>query len=226
MNTWEDLSFWRSKEWASAQEKLDAMETSGIRYNPDRSNLFACFDNCPLDTVRVAIVGQDPYPDPRLANGMAFSIPSEISGFPPTLTTIFKEYVNDLGLPCPTTGDLTPWCNQGVLLYNTYTTCNTGRSLSNVWYEWYTLSTEVLNVLSPRPIVIILLGTHSRTLSNIIRYHQYLGSKVKLIELVHPSPRANIKAKTEVKFIGSRLFSRTNDYLVSLGKKPVDFRLP
>lgn len=226
MQTWEDLKFWDSPEWRSAQEKLDALEANNIRYNPDRINLFDCFDNIEFSNVKVAIIGQDPYPDPRLATGVAFSIPDTVVDFPPTLRTIFDEYTNDLGLPIPSCGDLLDWCSRGVLLYNSIPTCLSFKSLSHEWPEWDVLTREVIEELCKEGIVFVLLGAKARSYVDIINYYHYLSPGENVcIELCHPSPRASVNARTETKFVGSRLFSRINDALESLGYLPIDWRL-
>ncbi|MDE1830348.1 MAG: uracil-DNA glycosylase [Thaumarchaeota archaeon] len=221
MNTWDDMQFWSSKEWEIVQERLDK-----DIFNPARESIFAAFDATPLDKVKVAILGQDPYPDPRLATGLAFSIPEDIQGFPPTLDTIFKEYCNDLHLPYPSSGDLRPWCSRGVFLYNVIPTCDSYRSLSNDWPEWSVLSREVVETLCKEGVVIVLLGRKARELRDIVNYYEVLTPKENiLIELCHPSTRAIANAKTEAKFLGSRLFSRANEALVTLGRGTIDWRL-
>lgn len=224
ITSWDDMDYWGSKDWENVQEKLDELDRLGVTYNPSRVNMFRPFD-LEFSRVRVAFVGQDPYPDPRYATGLPFSIPPDVVGFPPTLQMIFREYCRDLSLPYPRCGDLSPWANQGVFLWNVIPTCEAWKSLSHRTYTYGKLTEELMNYLSTNPIVIILLGSYARYYSTIVNYSIYLGSKVKLIELVHPSPRANIKI-SEHRFINSRVFSRTNDLLISLGQKPIDWRLP
>src|ERR1700730_19098181 len=111
--SWDELEFWRSPQWAGIQEKLDALDQSGIPYNPDRVNLFTALDTTSLDSVKVAIIGQDPYPQSKFCTGIAFSIPIGMKTWPATLVSIFEVYQKDLHYPIPTSGDLTKWCEQG-----------------------------------------------------------------------------------------------------------------
>jgi uracil-DNA glycosylase len=226
MESWDDLQFWSSKEWQTIQERLDALEAESRGYNPDRVNLFASLDNIDFPSVRVAIVGQDPYPNPRLATGVAFSIPDDVVGFPPTLRTIFDEYANDLGLSIPPCGDLLDWSSRGVLLYNSIPTCESWKSMSHDWPEWEVLTREVIEELCKQGIVFVLLGAKARSYVDIINYYDYLTPGENIcIELCHPSPRASFNARTETKFVGSRLFSRINDALETLGYLPINWRL-
>src|SRR3990167_9104952 len=94
--TWEDLNFWRSGEWQVIEERLDTLDKDRIIYTPKREDMFNALDATPFEKVKVVILGQDPYPDPKLATGLAFSIPKNVKKFPPTLENIFHEYYNDL----------------------------------------------------------------------------------------------------------------------------------
>lgn len=226
---WNELSYWKSEDWSRVQRRLHELDMAEVRYCPEYSGLFKAFTATPFDTVRVAVIGQDPYPDPTYATGLAFSIPPDCSGYPPTLETIFKEYENDLHYPRPSTGDLTPWASDGVFLWNALPSCQAWKSRSHDWPEWDSLTKEVLaSLVAKVTIPIVLLGAKAREYESYISL--YAGSKsissIKLISLVHPSPRASLRAKTEAKFIGSRLFSRINDSLCSLGKPKINWRLP
>lgn len=214
------LSFWDSREWKQLQEKLNALEVAGISYNPKREDIFAALDAVPFKTVRVCILGQDPYPDHSLATGIAFSIPREHKKLPPTLINIFKEYVEDLHYPWPSSGDLTPWCEQGVLLYNVYPTCTTGVPASHRdWREWYILATEIIGELNERGgCVFVGLGSAS---------HDYLScvdsTRNDVITVSHPSPRGAYR--TFSPFMGSRIFTTINSRLCQRGKQSIDWRL-
>lgn len=219
MNTWDDLTYWSSPEWRIVQDRL-----SKCKFNPRQENLFNALDAVPLVEVKVAILGQDPYPDPRMATGIAFSIPEDIVGFPPTLETIFKEYQDDLGLPKPTHGSLNYWCSQGVLLWNVIPSCEQLKSLSHDWYEWRVLTNQMVEALCKEGVVFVLLGAKARGFREIINYYELVspGENI-LIELCHPSPRAN--ASSKAKFLGSRIFSTINDSLAALGRYHINWRL-
>lgn len=215
-STWSELKYCSSEEWSQTQEKLDALTARGTSVNPDRSLLFAALSAVPPDKVRVAILGQDPYPTREHASGIAFSVPASIrpEAFPASLKNIFKEYCSDLHYPSPTTGDLSTWCRRGVLAWNTYPTCVTGQPGSHHWNGWYTLTREIVETLDVSGnVVFVLLGQHARSLSRYI-----VSSPV--VETSHPSP---LGAKHG--FLGSRLFTTVNTKLAEINRPTVDWRL-
>jgi uracil-DNA glycosylase len=206
---WE-LDYWDSGEWQVVEERLDDMDKKGILYCPGKDKLFAVLDLLPMDSVRCVILGQDPYPDPKFATGIAFSIPKEQKEFPPTLANIVSEYSKDLHYPYPTTGDLTPWVKQGVLLWNVIPSCGVGRSMSHDWPEWAYLTQEIISKLAERDVVFAALGQVAQ------RYTKELDA----LEFSHPSPRGNYSSIHP--FLGSRLFSTINGKLKG---NPIDWRL-
>lgn len=214
------LHYWQTGEWQVCNERLKDLEKAGTVYNPSRANLFRSLSSLPPEQVKVCILGQDPYPDHRMATGYAFSIPRSFSReqFPPTLNQIFKEYSSDLGLPRPDCGDLQPWADQGVLLWNCIPVCRAGASLSCDWDEWQYLSREIVQRLSTRGIVFALLGSVAR------RYQMDISPENNQVILTsHPSPRGSRNSKTP--FEGSRLFSTINAKLNSQGLDTIDWRL-
>src|SRR5690348_8464737 len=98
---WDELTYWNTGEWDVVQERLDDLEKAHVSYNPKREDLFRALDLTPFETVRVCILGQDPYPTSKHATGLAFSIPKTIKPYPATLHSIFQEYSSDLSLPTP-----------------------------------------------------------------------------------------------------------------------------
>lgn len=217
METWEDLKFWDSSRWTVIQDRLTGLDRIGKLYCPQRQNLFKALDVVEFKNVRVAIVGQDPYPNRHHATGVAFAVPSDVDPLPPTLSNILKEYLTDLGHPIPRNPDLLKWCEQGVLLWNAIPSCSINIPLSHGWLEWTFLTSEIITELSKRGVVFAFLGATAR------EYKKFVSPNSKYIETSHPSPRGSLNSKTP--FIGSRLFSTINDRLCQLKKEPVDWRL-
>lgn len=209
-----DLQYWDSVEWKKVQEKLDAC----VRLNPSRSDLFASMAKVDLGNVRVAILGQDPYPEHKHCTGIAFSIPSLVHPYPATLNTIFTEYCKDLNKPWPTSGDLTPWCKQGVFLWNVIPSCESGKSLSHNWDEWKFLTIEIIQTLALQGCVFALMGSKAHAFQT----HVPEFSVARLFS--HPSPRASRHSKHP--FLGSRPFTTINAELVKMKKEPIDWHLP
>lgn len=215
-----NLNYWKSGEWQAVNERLHDMEKAGVRYNPDRSNLFRSLTATGgVENTRVVIVGQDPYPGHTMATGLAFSIPRvfDRDRFPPTLRQFFAEYSRDLGYGTPSHGDLSEWAEQGVLLWNAIPSCTDGRSLSHDWPEYECLNREIFGLLSQKGIVFAFLGSVAK------RYADIPGPNNRVILTSHPSPRGSMNSRTP--FRGSRLFSTINGHLNSLGLDPIDWRL-
>lgn len=218
---WSDLDYWQSGEYQVVQERWQDLVNAGKVINPAPKYMFRCLDHCPYDTVKVIIVGQDPYPEYRFAIGTAFSIPYHIApeDFPPTLKNLFKEYCNDLHYDTPGNGDLLQWSQRGVLLWNAIPSCETGKSLSHDWNEYEDLTREIIEELSEKGnIVFVFLGAVAR------RYVKYVDTtRNAVIETSHPSPRGSISGRNP--FLGSRIFTRINAQLVDYFKDPIDWKL-
>ena len=227
-----DLNFFNSGEWQVCDERLKDLEKAshkirtdlydpGDGYNPGRSGLFKALRATPYRDVQVAIIGQDPYPDKRFATGLAFSIPDgfQQSEWPPTLTTLLKEYSTDLHRPIPSQGVLDRWAERGVLLWNAFPSCLPGKSLSHDWEEWTYLTREIVTKLSERGVVFALLGQVARS------YSEYIPlSNNRVVCTSHPSLRASRASRSP--FVGSRLFSTINANLNDIALKPIDWDLP
>ncbi len=219
ITTWDEMEFWDTGEWQVMEERLDDLDKAKVVYNPERDKLFAALDASPFLQTRVAILGQDPYPNHKDATGIAFSVPPKRK-LPPTLVSIFNEYHDDLGLPVPTSGSLTSWTEQGVLLWNVIPTCEANKSLSHEgWFEWRYLTDEIIKVLCERNVkpVLVFLGGRARS------FVKEVPQGIKVIETSHPSPRGSLNSK--VPFTGSRIFSRINDALCELDQEPINWRL-
>lgn len=219
--TWDDLDFWVSGEWDVIQERLDDLKKAKVRVNPKRELMFAALDEVPFDEVNVVIVGQDPYPNPDHATGIAFSVPASTTKFPPTLGNIFQEYCSDLHYPYPKTGDLAPWCSEGVLLLNSVPTCEAFKASSHAdWPEYELLLDEILKRLSDRGnVVFSFWGAKAAAHQKIID-----DERNRVVVVSHPSPRAIISSKSP--FIGSRVFTTINAKLAEMVLQPINWKLP
>lgn len=214
---WPHLKYWNTGEWQVVEERLRDLEKQRIPYNPGRACLFAALDEVPFDDVRVAIIGQDPYPQSKFATGVAFSIPADLKEYPSSLVNIFTEYSNDLHYPYPSTGSLVEWCGRGVLLWNAIPSCLMGKPGSQRWSEWEFLTKEIVEKLNEKGIVFIFLGAIAR------EFKKYTDDRSKVIEASHPSPLGVLSKRTP--FFGSRIFTTANVALVEQGLEPIDWRL-
>lgn len=222
ISTWEDLEYWRSGEWQYVQEKLDELDRKGHLYNPPRHLLFRAMDACPFSTVRVAIIGQDPYPSRQHSIGIAFSIPESEDNFPPTLNNVFDELVADLGIGFPGHGNLMDWCKQGVFLWNSTPSCAMGKPGSHAWSEWDDLTKEIIIRLNEKPIdVFVFMGRVAQKFAKYVTSDRTdVGAECNnIIYTSHPSPLGYEAGKTPFK--GSRVFSHINSYL----DPTIDWRL-
>ena len=166
--------------------------------------------------MRVLVVGQDPYPTPGHAIGLSFAVAPDVRPLPRSLTNIHRELVDDLGLPQPSNGDLSPWARQGVMLLNRCLTVRPGAPASHQGRGWEAVTDRAIEVLAARggPLVAILWGRQARNLAPAL-------GEVPRIESAHPSP---LSARNG--FFGSRPFSRTNELLTRQGADPIDWSLP
>ncbi len=194
---------------------LRAEVAAGRGYLPAGQHVLRAFEQ-PLDNVRVLIVGQDPYPTPGHPIGLSFAVAPDVRPLPPSLVNIFTELRSDLGVPAPSTGDLTPWAERGVLLLNRVLTVTPGDSNSHAGRGWEEVTQCAIEALAARggPLVAVLWGTPAR------RLRRWLPG-IACIESAHPSPLAAYKG-----FFGSLPFSRANAALVAQGADPVDWSLP
>jgi len=241
------LDYWKSQEWKNVQDKLDILDASGVLYNPERDDLFRSIRLCSLRDCRVAIFGQDPYPDPVYAHGVAFSAAKRVldtgsagcyvgEGISPktpaSLRTIFREYIRDLHpIGEPTTLSLEDWCDQGVLLWNVTPTIEIDWNeidekwdtwSHKYWSEWSVLTQEIVERLSAKGrVVFALCGSRAHS------YAKYVDTKEdynSVLYFSHPSPRGQSLAIN--KFVGSRFFTTINDRLVFHLQDTIDWRLP
>jgi uracil-DNA glycosylase len=194
---------------------LRAEVTAGRNYLPAGDNILRAFRQ-PMADVRVLIVGQDPYPTPGHPVGLSFSVAPTVGRLPGSLVNIFTEYSADLGFPTPSTGDLSPWAERGVMLLNRVLTVQPGKPASHRGKGWEQVTEQAITALAGRggPLVAILWGNDARNLAPM------LGSTPS-IQSAHPSP---LSARSG--FFGSRPFSRADRLLQEQGGQPVDWKLP
>ncbi len=194
---------------------LRAELAAGRGYLPAGGHVLRAFEQ-PLDAVRVLIVGQDPYPTVGHAVGLSFSVAPDVRPIPRSLQNIYAELVDDLGVPAPTTGDLSPWAERGVLLLNRVLTVRPGAPASHRGKGWEQVTDLAIGALARRggPLVAILWGRDARSLAPAL-------GDVPTIQSAHPSP---LSARGG--FFGSRPFSRANTLLTDQGGQPLDWSLP
>lgn len=187
---------------------------SGRGYLPAGNDVLRAF-TYPFDEVKVIIVGQDPYPTPEHAMGLSFSTAPGVRPLPRSLVNIFKEYSSDLGLPMPEDGDLTPWSEQGVALFNRVLSVQPGKAGSHRGRGWEEVTEHALRALAGRgkPLVAILWGRDAQNTQ------KFLGDTACICS-PHPSPLSAARG-----FFGSKPFSHANELLVQQGAEPVNWQL-
>ncbi|WP_068396609.1 uracil-DNA glycosylase [Kribbia dieselivorans] len=196
-------------------EFLRAELAAGRGYLPAGDRVLRAFAT-PLPDVRVLIVGQDPYPTPGHAVGLSFSVAPDVRPLPRSLINIYRELVDDLGVPPPSNGDLGPWAQRGVMLLNRCLTVRPGEPNSHQGRGWEDVTQAAIEALARRggPLVAILWGRNARNLAPLL-------APLPAIESAHPSPLSASRG-----FFGSRPFSRANDLLARQGAAPIDWSLP
>ncbi|MFI6522831.1 uracil-DNA glycosylase [Spirillospora sp. NPDC050679] len=182
---------------------------------PPREDLFNAFRHCPYDTARVLILGQDPYHGPGQAHGLSFSVRPGVR-VPPSLRNIYKELASDLQVPVATTGDLTPWADQGVLLLNAVLTVRAGDAGSHAGKGWEDFTDAAIRALNDKDerVVFVLWGAYARKKAKLVTHDRHV-----VIESAHPSP---LSAK---KFLGTKPFSKVNKALADAGEPEIRWEL-
>lgn len=193
---------------------LRAELDAGHPFVPAGNNILRAF-TYPMANVKVLIVGQDPYPTPGHAVGLSFSVDPNVRPLPGSLRNIYKELAADLDIPPAQTGDLTPWCDSGVMLLNRVLTTRRAQANAHRGKGWEAITAHAIRALVARggPLVAILWGRQAQELVPLL-------GKTPRIESAHPSPLSASRG-----FFGSRPFSRANELLVSQGAEPIDWRV-
>ncbi|MDQ3189977.1 MAG: uracil-DNA glycosylase [Bacteroidota bacterium] len=183
---------------------------------PPTDQIFTAFNKTPYGKVKVVIIGQDPYHGEGQAHGLCFSVADGIKP-PPSLVNIYKELKNDLGLSIPTTGDLSYWAEQGVLLLNTTLTVKAQNAGSHQKRGWETFTDAVIRIISEKKegLVFILWGKHAQSKEALID-----PGKHYVLKAAHPSPLSAYNG-----FWGCKHFSKTNEFLKKSGLKEIDWRI-
>ena len=194
------------------RQKLEA-ETRPIL--PPAPQIFAALDACTPGDTRVVILGQDPYPTPGHAHGLAFSVEPDVAPLPRSLANIFAELAEDMGSH-PPNGDLRFWARQGVLLLNTALTVPAGAAGGHARLGWSHLTREVLSALQDSPRAFVLWGRHAQGFAEHIDGDGHL-----VLASAHPSPLSARRG-----FFGARPFSRVNTWLIANGHAPINWTTP
>ncbi len=202
------------KEYFARLTDFVKSEYNSTTIYPPGNLIFNAFDTCSFDKVKVVIIGQDPYHGPGQAHGLCFSVNDGVD-FPPSLVNIFKEIQRDLGISFPVSGNLTRWAQQGVLLLNATLTVKAHLAGSHQGKGWETFTDAVIRILSEQKenLVFMLWGNYAQQKGSVIDVKKHL-----VLKSVHPSPLSAHRG-----FIGCGHFSTANNYLISKGKKTIDW---
>jgi uracil-DNA glycosylase len=206
--SWQPLFAEHQLELAKIQNVITSQ-----RIAPAYENVLRVF-NYPISHYRAVIVGQDPYPTPGFATGLAFSVSREVTKLPASLRNIFSEYVSDTGFSYPVNGDLSHWASNGVALLNSSLTLNLDDKSEHLNIGWQRITADAMDLLASNGCVAILWGSQAQKIGSKFSNSQQVSS-------VHPSPLSAYRG-----FFGSKPFTTCNQLLVASGQAPIDWRLP
>jgi uracil-DNA glycosylase len=206
-----------SNYMAALKAFLVGEKAAGKIIFPKGAEWFRALDLTPLDTVRVVILGQDPYHGPGQAHGLCFSVKPGVRP-PPSLLNIYKELESDLGLPRPRHGFLEHWAKQGVLLLNSVLTVEMAKAASHQGKGWERFTDAVIRLINnqPSPVVFLLWGAYAQKKAAFVDTSRHL-----VLKAAHPSPLSAHNG-----FLGCKHFSATNAFLTSKGLAPIEWSLP
>ena len=198
-------SFIRLKKFLKSEKEIQIIYPAG-------NKIFSAFNLCPFNSVKIVIIGQDPYHGPKQANGLCFSVSDGIK-LPPSLQNIFKELKDDLDLEIPTSGNLEHWAEQGVLMLNATLTVRARQAGSHQKKGWEEFTDNVIRILSKEKenLIFLLWGRFAQNKAEIID-----NEKHYILTAAHPSPFSAHSG-----FFGCRHFSKTNEILKKLNQKPI-----
>jgi uracil-DNA glycosylase len=203
-----------TKEYFEKLTQFVKQEYTKATVYPEGKNIFRAFELCPFDQVKVVILGQDPYHGPKQANGLCFSVGDGIP-LPPSLQNIYKEIESDIGVKMPNKGNLDNWSRQGVLLLNATLTVQANKPGSHQHQGWEEFTDAAIKAVSEKKehIVFILWGKYAQEKGKIIDTQKHF-----ILKSPHPSPFSAHSG-----FFGSQPFSKTNDYLKSVGETAINW---
>lgn len=216
-NNWQELlELEMNKDYYQELRKFLLNEFSTQIIYPDMYDIFNALHHTDYNDIKVLLLGQDPYHGPNQAHGFAFSVQEGVK-IPPSLLNMYKELKEDLGYEIPNHGNLIKWADEGVLLLNTALTVRAGQANSHSGKGWEIFTDKIIKLVNERedPVVFILWGANARSKKKFID-----SSRHMIIESAHPSPLSAYRG-----FFGSKPYSRTNKFLKSIGKKPIDWEI-
>ena len=213
MTTWNEiLAEEMQKDYFQELQAFVQKRREEVRVFPEEKNVFRALELTPFESVKVVILGQDPYHGFGQAHGLSFSVQKGIS-LPPSLKNIYKELQEDIGGELPTEGDLSHWAKQGVLLLNTVLTVEEGNANSHKGKGWERLTNRLIDSLNElkHPVIFILWGKPAQDKEKLITNPNHV-----ILKAPHPSPLSAYRG-----FFGSKPFSRVNDILIQQGQTPI-----
>ena len=213
MTTWNEiLAEEMQKDYYQELQAFVEKRRAEVRVFPEEKNVFNALELTPFESVKVVILGQDPYHGFGQAHGLSFSVQKGIP-FPPSLRNIYKELQEDIGGDFPTEGDLSHWAKQGVLLLNTVLTVEEGNANSHKGKGWERLTNRLIESLNElkHPVIFILWGKPAQDKEKLITNSNHV-----ILKAPHPSPLSAYRG-----FFGSKPFSKVNDILIQQGQTPI-----
>ena len=216
MTTWNEiLAEEMQKDYYQELQAFVQKRRSEVRVFPEEKNVFNALELTPFESVKVVILGQDPYHGFGQAHGLSFSV-QKGTPLPPSLKNIYKELQEDIGGNLPTEGDLTYWAKQGVLLLNTVLTVEEGNANSHKGMGWEKLTNRLIESLNElnHPVIFILWGKPAQDKEKLITNSNHV-----ILKAPHPSPLSAYRG-----FFGSKPFSRVNDILMQQGQSPIRWK--
>ena len=216
MTTWNEiLAEEMKKDYYQELQAFVQKRREEVRVFPEEKNVFRALELTPFESVKVVILGQDPYHGFGQAHGLSFSVQKGIP-LPPSLRNIYKELQEDLGGELPTEGDLSDWAKQGVLLLNTVLTVEEGNANSHKGKGWETLTNRLIDSLNElnHPVIFILWGKPAQDKEKLITNPSHV-----ILKAPHPSPLSAYRG-----FFGSKPFSKVNEILIQQGQTPIRWK--
>lgn len=215
---WYDLlsDDFNSEKYQNLEKWLN-IEYANKTIYPEPKNVFNALNLVKYKDVKVVIIGQDPYHNPRQAHGLSFSVEDDVS-IPPSLQNIYKELENDMGCYIPNNGNLTKWAKQGILLLNSVLTVERNKPNSHKGKGWELITSKIVKILSDRddPVIFLLWGNNAKGFTKYIDTNKHY-----ILSAVHPSPMS----ANQGGWFGCHHFSKTNEILIKLNKEPIDWQI-